>query len=158
MDLDEMMRLAEEQARRVLLGTKDELCPTWLLVKPGHIEILGTPWSGDEGKHLAVEGMRTVMRRRNIEAYSLLVEAWFATEPAPIREYTGPRPSERPDRREAVVIMAANKRGEHRHCHFEIIRDKQGRCKELRRLGGPEDQITSALFDNLLADNRGRAN
>lgn len=151
--LDQMIKTAEDQARRVLIGTKEELVPAWVMVSLGKAEIVATPWDGYINKQLVIEAMRALMRERQVQAYSLVVEAWFVTANAIDDEYTGPPPSERTDRKECVVAMAANKAGEHRHLHLEIIRDKKGRCVELRRLS-PEDRITSWIFDNLLDDGR----
>ncbi len=160
MTLDEMMRLAEDQARRVLIGTKEELMPSWLMVDGvGKVQIFATPWRNTEEKHLTVEAMRLIMRQSQAQAYSLLTEAWMATvtgEEAK-RPYEGPPPSERPDRTEAVVVMAANRAGEHRYHTLRIVRGKKGVCDALERLDGSEDMFSSTLFDNLLQDKE-RAN
>ena len=157
MTLDEMMKLAEGQARRVLIGSKEELVPSWLVVEAGgEVAIYLTPWRNDVEKLLTVEAMRLTMRACNAQAYSFLIEAWTARiqgeeAKAP---YTGPPPSQRADRQECVMMMAVNRAGEQRHVHLEIVRDKKGECAELKRTDGPEG---SALFDNLLED-REKAN
>jgi hypothetical protein len=157
MTLDEMIQLAEDQARRTMIGTKEELAPMWLTLDvDGKVEIVATPWSGGHEKELTIELMRVSMRARQIVAYSLLTEAWMArasAEEVKTGGYIGKPPSERADRVEAVVAMAANKAGEHRYKNWQTIRDKKGRCKELRPLVGPEDQLMS-IFDNLLDDHR----
>lgn len=161
MTLDDMMQLAEDQARRILLRTRAELIPQWVYVKgDGNVNIVATPWHNNHEKHLAVELMRKAMKLDQATAYSLLVEAWFKQIEGPEAQkpYTGPPPSELPDRKEAVVISAADREGNSLHRHFEIIRDHQARCIELKRMDWPEDRITSAVFDNLLADDRGRSN
>jgi hypothetical protein len=159
MDLENMIKLAEDQARRVLIGTREELTPIWLVQSEGKVEVTATPWANNDQKRMTVEFMRRRMREQNATAYSLLTEAWYSVisvlEAA--KEYTGPPPSERADRKEAVVAMAADRDGKHIYRHWEIIRDHQGRTRELRRLDGPEDRISSGIFDNLLDDRR-RAN
>lgn len=160
MNLDDMVRLATEQAQRILIGSKDELVPMWLILTgDGNIEIIGTVWHGDQEKYLAVEHMRGVMREKQCIAYSLLVEAWFTTvskEQGESGDYV--RPSESPDRKECVCAMAANHWGQHKYKQLEIIRDRKGRCKELRPIHDfPEDQISSPLFDGLLKP-KGRPN
>ena len=157
MTLEDMLNLAEQQAQRVLLGTKEELMPSWLLVTgKGAVEIYATPWSNTREKHLVTLCMKDIMREKHCTAYSLLVEAWMATVAGEEAKepYDGPPPSERPDRQECVVIMAVDHAGKHVHKHLMIKRDAEGRCAELRRLDGPEDKITSMIFDNLL--HRGR--
>ena len=152
--LDDMLMLAEQQAERVLLGTREQLEPIWLMVTgKGEVEIIATPWNGDAQKYLAVEAMREVMSARQVTSYSLLVEAWFAhasPEEVQNNEYSGVRPRQRNDRRECVVAIASNHWGQTKHRQMEIIRDKQGNCQELRRLDSPDIRIISPLFDNLL--------
>jgi hypothetical protein len=158
--LDEMLTLAETQARTVMIGTQEELTPVWLMLGwDGNVEIVATPWFNDEQKHLVIEAMRLLMREKQVSAYSFLTEAWMAriSGKEAGKEYKGPPPSQRADRQEAVVVMAANRAGEHRYRNYETVRDKRGRCTELRRLGGAEDRISSYIFDNLLDDKR-RAN
>jgi hypothetical protein len=160
MDLEHMIKLAEDQARRVLIGTREELTPLWLVQSQGKLEVIATPWADSEQKSMTVELMRALMREQSATAYSLLTEAWYSVLPAAEvgPEYTGPPPSERADRKEAVIAMAASRDGTHIYRHWEIVRDFQGRTRELRRLDGPEDRISSGIFDNLLMDDRGRAN
>lgn len=154
-----MVDLAEQQARRILLGTKEELIPQWLLASLDGVEIVATPWGGGNEKYLAIEVMRNMMRAKQVHAYSLLVEAWFVNEKVPEGQtpegvkYRGPPPSERPDRKESVCAMAANRYGKHLHRHWEIIRDKKGRCAELRLMTEYEDRI-SGIFDSLLDEVR----
>jgi hypothetical protein len=162
MTLDEMVKLATDQANRVMVGTKDELTPVWLLVtgkgdKPTDVTIYATPWGNTREKHLVIETMRDVMREKRCTAYSMLTEAWMlrVTGDAAKGEYKGPMPSESPDRQECVVVMAANKDGEHRYHTLETVRAADGTCSELRQLSGAEDQFTG-IFDNLL-DRKERA-
>jgi hypothetical protein len=159
MTLDEMITLARDQALRVMVGTKAEIQPSWLLVTgKGDIEIFMTPWGNSREKRLVIETMRDVMREKRVSAYSMLTEAWMLRVPGVTseKEYTGPMPSESPDRQECVVMMAANKAGEHRYQTMETVRDAEGKCIELRQLSSVEDRFTG-VFDNLL-DKREKAN
>jgi hypothetical protein len=155
MTLDEMMQLAADQARRTMVGTKAELEPSWLLITgKGDVEIFMTPWGNTREKHLIIETMRDVMREKRCTAYSFLTEAWTATIKGDEakRPYDGPPPSERPDREECVVTMAANKAGEHRYQMFETVRGVDGTCAELRP--SSKEQQWTGIFDNLLDDKR----
>jgi hypothetical protein len=155
--VEQLISLAETQAKNVLIGTKEELTPAWLVVDwTGNVEIFATPWQNNEEKHLVTVVMREIMRARQAQAYSLLVEAWFARVPQEEmgKEYTGPSPSQRDDRSEGVVAVAVHRDGQQAHRHWEIVRSEGGACVELRRLDGPEDRISSTLFDNLLDDGR----
>jgi hypothetical protein len=117
MTLEGMMRLAENQARTVMVGSKAELTPAWLLITEAPaVEIFVTPWGNDREKRLVIETMRLVMKEKRCTAYSMLTEAWMLRIPGdPSQDYTGPPPSQHKDRQECVVLMAANKAGEHRY-------------------------------------------
>jgi hypothetical protein len=108
----------------------------WLMLKgDGSIEIAATPFiGGADYKRVLVAAMRERMREAQVTAYSFLVR-------------------ERADRREAVIITAANHWGQSAHRSLEIIRDKRGKCTELRRQDGSED-IISGIYDNLLETRR----
>jgi hypothetical protein len=162
MTLDKMVELAEDQARRVMVGTKDELTPVWLLVsgegdKPDDVMIFATPWSTNNEKRLVIASMRQIMKETRCTAYSMLTEAWMlrVMGDAAKGEYKGPMPSESPDRQECVVVMAANSDGEHRYHTLETVRAADGTCTDLRQLSGAEDRFTG-VFDNLL-DRKERA-
>jgi hypothetical protein len=156
MTLDEMMQRAADQARLVMVGTKRELEPSWLLITgKGDVEIFMTPWGNDREKRMVIETMRDVMREKRCTAYSFLTEAWMAHATAEERkdgEYHGPPASERPDREECVMTMAANKAGEHRYQMFETVRGVDGTCAELRP--SSKEQQWTGIFDNLLDDKR----
>jgi hypothetical protein len=149
--LDDLMRLAGDQARRVMVGTKEELEPAWLLVSEGRAEVYQTPWNSDLEKRLVIETMRRIMKEERCTAYSLVTEAWMLRVDQPEAEYTGPSPSQSPDRQECVVVMAANGEGEHRYRTFETVRAADGTCTELRDLSKSEDRF-SGVFDNLLGN------
>jgi hypothetical protein len=157
MTLDDMIRLAREHANRIMVGTKEELSPAWLLITgKGAIEIFATPWGNNREKYIVIETMRDIMREKNATAYSMLTEAWMLrVQGVGITEenYKGPMPSESPDRQECVVMMAANRDGEHRYQTLETVRGAEGKCVELRPLSGTEDRFMG-IFDNLLVDKR----
>jgi hypothetical protein len=160
MTLDKMIELAKDHATRVMVGSKAELTPAWLLITAkGDIEIFATPWGNNREKHLIIETMRDVMREKHATAYSMVTEAWMAhatAEEMKSGEYGGVPPSQRSDRQEAVAIMAANRDGEHRYQTLATVRGAEGKCVELRELSTTEDRFTG-IFDNLLDDRR-RAN
>ena len=161
MTLDEMVKLAREHATRVMVGLQDDLTPAWLLITAkGDIEIFMTPWGNDREKHLVIETMRDIMREKRATAYSMLTEAWMACatpEETKSGDYSGLPPSQRADRQECVVMMAADKAGDSRYQSLETVREAEGKCIELRQLSTVEDRFTG-IFDNLLMDDRRRAN
>jgi hypothetical protein len=157
MTLDKMIALAANHARTVMVDSKGELTPAWLVITDkGSIEIFATPWGNNREKHVVIETMRDVMREKHATAYSMVTEAWMLrVQGVGLTEenYTGPMPSESPDRQECVVVMAANKDGEHRYQTLETVRGDKGKCVELRVLSSVEDRFTG-IFDNLLVDKK----
>jgi hypothetical protein len=114
MQLDQMIELAGEQARRVLLEAKQpELLTSWILEDAdGGVSMIATPWRDDAEKAKAATFMRHYMRRHRTVRYSFLTEAWQAFEkPGEYRPQDPDwvRPKDRPDRIEVVVAMACDK-------------------------------------------------
>jgi hypothetical protein len=113
--LDDMLRVAEVQARLILLELHmPTLMPVWLMITAeGKVDILPTPWKDEREKQDYASMIRNLMRKRNVVAYSFLTEAWTATlDKDEVDQETG-RPHDgimqarhRPDRQEAVIACA----------------------------------------------------
>ncbi len=154
MTLEEMMRLGEGQARRVLIGTKEDLLPSWMLADgEGKVTIVATPWRNNDEKHMVAEVMREAMRGLRIDAYTVLIEVWLLrVQGPPPKEYKGPAPMDSPDREEAVVLIGVNRDGRRLHQSWITKRDADGVCVALEPMGETNEQLTSDIFDNLLVD------
>jgi hypothetical protein len=133
---EELLELDIEHVRQVLIGSKDQFLTTFTLVKRnGHIDICATPWENDKDKREMVFSVCLQALKEDVVAYSWASEAWFASssftgskeQQAPP---VGPRPMDRPDRREGIVIITGNGK-EHKFKCLEILRDESGACKEL---------------------------
>lgn len=151
MTLKELMKIAADHAKQMLVGTKDEYMTQFTLVKPNdHFDICATPWRNDKEKRELVLAVCMQALREDAVAYSWCTEAWFATSsfegekaPPPI----GLAPRDRPDRKEGIVTIASNGK-ERLFCCYEIIRSKEGNCSELREMekaAGFQSWITDAL-------------
>jgi hypothetical protein len=113
MDKEILSRLAEmagEHARIVMIGLQQELMPQWVLINDkGGMDIVGTPWRDDLQKDVIAEIMRQRMHDDNIQAYSVVVEAWAAQAPKGWKAGDPHIPSsEHPDRREVVIAFATD--------------------------------------------------
>jgi hypothetical protein len=114
--LDQLIELAERQARLVLLKLKLPLMPAWVLMnKSGQPQIVATPWQDEQEKQLYAAMMRALMRKEGIVAYSFLCEAWTRTlEPqewdkANDRPFDGIEPRNHPERQEVIIACACSK-------------------------------------------------
>lgn len=149
-DLSKLLDAAHDQARKILLGKKDEqLCPMWVLVdNQDQWQVIGTPFDGPREKDLVVMLMKQMMEDKNTVAYSFLTEAWFTVLPPGTDVDTAPAPSKSPDRKEMVLALASDDTDtEFRSWH--IKRDKRGRVTAL-----PEEKLVECTmfgrFDGLL--------
>lgn len=156
MTLDELIFAAEAQAKAVLLGTKDELAPSWLLDAPNQPTVVLTPWNGDMEKMLARAFIRQKLKDLGAKAYSVAMEAWAVSLPSGARPIID-RPSQDPRRVECVTIMATD--GFHQKTKtLRIVRDKvTGKCTglpewdEVAHLGGnPKESVLESPFLDLL--------
>ena len=110
----DLVKLAGQQARVVMVGLQQPLMPSWLYVdRQDRMHIVGTPWESNDAKEGAARHVRWIMRKDQAVAYSLVTEAWTATQPEgwkpdqPIEV----APRDRPDRKEVVIAFATD--GEH---------------------------------------------
>lgn len=154
MTLDELMFAAETQAKLILLGTKEQLEPSWLLDAPNEPTVVITPWSGDIEKMLARAFVRQKLKDLGAKAYSIAMEAWMVSLPKGARPILD-RPSQDPRRIECVMIVATD--GFHQKSKtLRILRDKvTGKCTglpefdEIAHLGGTESIMESPFLDLL---------
>jgi hypothetical protein len=114
MELDQMIELAGDQARRVLLEAKQpELLTTWMLEDDdGGVRLIATPWRDDSEKAKARAFIRDCMRANRTVRYSFVTEAWQAFEKPGEYNPEDPdwvRPRDRADRIEVVVAIACDK-------------------------------------------------
>lgn len=150
--LDEMAQLALEQAQRWLIGTKEQLTPSWLLQnQDGERVLIMTPWANDFEKQLILAHIRKAMRKQQTISYSLLVETWAAFYPNFKEGQPYVRPSKREDREELVMVIATDGTNTKMR-DFKIIRDwHTGKCRELEEIPTSNVSDYSSPFLNMLS-------
>jgi hypothetical protein len=78
-------------------------------------------------KYLAFQGVARAVDRQGAEIVIIINEIWEAHMPTAELSPTMLRPSERPDRTEALMVLVATSDGRHRSYHSPFTRDKDGR-------------------------------
>lgn len=106
--LETLVKMAYDQAKRVIIEHKKPLMPTWLIVDDkGRAFVMGTPWKDDLDKMMIEVMLRYEFKERKTVAYSVVTEAWMSrckmSEKGPF-----PRPSKDPDRIEVVIACATD--------------------------------------------------
>jgi len=137
--LEELIKLGEGHVHRILLENREkDMAPLWHIITPdGEPDlIIMTPWNGDFEKKLAVARVKQIAHEHNATAVCFVTECWMLEAKIPpgtpntsrhkdrMLERMG-RPSESPNRIEAVMILAHDKertiaKG------LQTIRDKPG--------------------------------
>jgi len=153
--LDELVDKGLEHAKHVLIGVKGaQIVPFF------HIQFINggpppvvmvTPFRDDKEKRLVIASVRATLKefRPLVDSYSFVTEAWVANQSGPVRS-TDLSPSEREDRRECVIITAANKDEGVMRC-FEIKRSPDATVCELVPETDKHDRVSGPLF-NLFDD------
>jgi len=141
--LEELIALGEKHVNRILLEQREkEMRPLWHLVTPeGPDLIIMTPWNDDFEKKLAVAQIKHMAHEKEAIAVCFVTECWMvASDKLPSGTPNTPwhldqamkkamagadRPSQSPNRIEAVMILA------HDHSRtiakgLQTIRDKPG--------------------------------
>jgi len=126
MSLDELVDKAHTFAEGVLVGKKDAaVCPTFAVqFKSRPAVILATPWSSQRERDAFLDAVEITMARMRDEivAYSVVSEAWVATQAHPFDETRDLMPSQRETRKE-VVFACATDGSRKRFDLWKIVRD-----------------------------------
>lgn len=153
MTLSDLLDTVGDVSRKILIGNPGaQTSPTFILNTPNGIEVISTPWSGQEEKELVTYAMKLHMRNKKCTSYAFACEAWSADYPLGTDQYNiETMPSLRDDRIE-VVIALANDGKKTLWRQWRIMRDEKGVCTDLRLNPFPGDaDPTSDRFGNLLA-------
>lgn len=155
LSIEKLAEFALDHATFVLVGKAGaQLIPTF------HIQflnrppvIMATPWRDDREKMATVRAVRSAIKqfRPIVDSYSFTSEAWIAVQNHAPRA-SDLMPSEREDRREAVIITCFNKDDGFLRA-YEIKRGPDARVTELtpEREPGRFDRIEGRLY-NLFDD------
>lgn len=92
--------------------------PMWFLeAKDGGLYVYGTPWADDQEKNIAVQYIRQEIKDKKAVRICHIAEVWQLTgrldEGIPESIKLGGKIASHPDRREAVMILAQDKDGNH---------------------------------------------
>jgi hypothetical protein len=134
-ELDALLEQAGEHARRVLVEMKEAtLMPVFLMIGPEDNILMPAPWRDDDEKRFMLAAARDIMKDKRIVRYSVVSEAWSAIQPKDWKRGMpeGPAPSERPDRKEIVIAIAADKTTAKSRA-WDIVRGEGGSIVDLRR-------------------------
>jgi hypothetical protein len=112
-DLKRLLDMAGDHAHTVLvLKHEPELVPVFhMLDEEGNGVVAPVIWRDEAEKSAILARLRMLMKQEGIVAYSMVSEAWAAVQPKDWKPGMpdGPMPSERPDRKEVVIAIAADK-------------------------------------------------
>lgn len=133
-ELDALLELAGDHARHVLVEMKQaDLMPTFLMIADGENILMPTPWRDEDEKRIMLLAARSIMKERGVTRYSMVSEAWTATQPEGWKPGMpqGPLPADRPDRKEIVLAIAADKANTKSRT-WDIVRGESGGVVDLR--------------------------
>lgn len=133
-DLDALLELAGAHARTVLVDMKEaELPPTFLMIAEGEHIFMPAPWRDEDEKRMVLGAVRAIMKESGVTRYSMVSEAWIAIQPEGWKPGMpqGPLPGDRPDRKEVVFAIAADK-ATAKSRTWDIVRGESGVVVELR--------------------------
>jgi|HubBroStandDraft_6_1064221.scaffolds.fasta_scaffold753868_2 hypothetical protein len=133
-DLDALLDKAGQHARIVLLEMKEtELLPTFLMIAAEENILMPAPWGDEIEKKVLLRAAREIMKAKGVSRYSMVSEAWTAKQPEGWKPGMpqGPLPSDRPDRKEVVIAIAADKTATKSRL-WDIVRGEGGTIVDLR--------------------------
>lgn len=98
-------------------NTEGKILPTWFfLLKDNSIVELVTPFRNNFEKDIIDKAIRKVVVAKDVQRYAFTSEVWYAISieryVKKLSDYKGLPPSKRPDRKEALMLVAEDKAGE----------------------------------------------
>jgi hypothetical protein len=154
--LSQLADLAGEHARMVLVDLGQDMMPCWLMIdRKGEAHIVGTPWRDEMEKDAMAAQMRAEMRRLDVVAYSLVVEAWAAQAPPGWKPGEPHIPSELAPNRKEVVIAFATDGNDIEWREWETKRNPAGEVIALEPVS-MEDQGPVSWMTELLKSRAGQ--
>jgi hypothetical protein len=133
-ELDALLKHAGEHARRVLVEMKEtDLMPTFVMIAEDEHVFMPAPWRDDDEKRIMLAAARGIMKAKGVTRYSMVSEAWTAAQPKGWKPGMpqGPLPADRPDRKEIVIAIAADKATSKSRV-WDIVRGEGGTIVDLR--------------------------
>jgi hypothetical protein len=133
--LEDMAEMGGKFARDLLVGTKNDLMPMFVIKRSEGIDVIGVPFKDDEEKRVMIINVALEIVEKGADAWSFLTESWFAhRRPG---EPLGPRPAQDPNRMEGVICLASD--GDSTELYsWETKRDAEGNCTDLVKYGDEE--------------------
>ncbi len=145
MTLQEMAENAFTVAKGIV-EDGEELIPIFMVEFPdGHIQTTATPWASGQEKEIVFRAMRSAFARLKVHAYVFVTEAWVSKFS---KEEDETRPSEDPNRTEAIIVQGASRTGGKAFLQADITTDKDGKrhVGEMTNMGYAEAQGTLATL------------
>lgn len=144
--LGKLMQVSTRAVREEFAEEGSSWAPKWLLENEhGHRVLIATPFDDDDPGYKAklADHMRKAIKNFGAVAYTYCVETWFVH--VKDDDNDGRRPSERPDRREAIFIMGEDIKGNQQSLMIEVKRNGSKATLGKAEFGG--EAIASAFTD-----------
>ena len=129
---------------------KGELMPMFIGVSNAHnvVYVVGAPWGDDVEKDAMTESIGVMFRQFNVQRYALITEVWMVVVKD---EKDVMRPSEHPDRKEAIQVFVIDNNGQMIEAGYWIERDEMGKVS-LTKMPPTGVTIHSGRMVELLID------
>lgn len=109
-----------------------ELPPTWIISTGKQLAWIETKWESDDEKYVTTKFIAEMLRKLDIQAYTLMVEVWIAVEHAKNGHKIDPskivQPSQRPknERDDALLIITQPKGSKELHTRYLVTQRPPG--------------------------------
>jgi hypothetical protein len=125
--LQKLMKVHARTSKEMFLKDGELFAPLWLIEsKDGKMTVLSAPLIGTVDRDKHADTIRQAIKQLDGVRYVCAQEAWFLALPEGATDLNV-RPSQSPDRREALMVMGEDINGEQRTGSYEIKRDADGK-------------------------------
>jgi hypothetical protein len=152
--LEKLTQMASDYATKVMLGTKEQLLPSFVLLKEDPFskelstDVIAAPWKNDQEKREAVLAvcLSIIKSKEAVYAYSMVTECWVSNYKVG-EKARADRPEHDPQRGEAIMAFSSTGKKQ-KFAAWLVERDAEGNCSKLvpkDERGTYESWMTTAL-------------
>ncbi len=129
-DLIAMSEVFYTAAKEILL--KDQYHePLFIIESERGLTVIKSQMRVEEEKDIAASVIRAIVTKYNATSVFMVSEIWFGHYESLEAANDQPLPSEREDRREALLVLGQNRQGQTATRSGELIRDEDGNIAEI---------------------------
>lgn len=151
METRELLDTVVEKHRQYFKDSPDGMLqPMFIVESPEGLQVIAVEFGDEQEKQILCARMRLMFKLLGVERYAFFSESWAASYKDMDELDGGKMPSQRPDRVEIIMTVAADKSGTKLGSTLEMVRGESGGVIDLKPWGAADGVDFAGRFSELL--------